>query len=83
MIAEGRSYRWIARDLDISKNTVNDIVKGRRQKQKFGGLILVDFRATRELLPYLWPKSAPALRRAVIYSLFCLVEIISKAAPRP
>ena len=25
--AEGRSYRWIARDLGISKNTVTDIVK--------------------------------------------------------
>jgi len=28
--AEGRSYRWIARDLGISKNTVADIVKRRR-----------------------------------------------------
>ncbi len=27
--AEGRSYRWIARDLGISKNTVADIVKRR------------------------------------------------------
>ena len=26
-VAEGRSYRWIARDLGISKNTVLDIVK--------------------------------------------------------
>ncbi|HLP68642.1 MAG TPA: recombinase family protein [Rhizobium sp.] len=26
-VAEGRSYRWIARDLGISKNTVADIVK--------------------------------------------------------
>ena len=26
-IAGGRSYRWIARDLGISKNTVTDIVK--------------------------------------------------------
>lgn len=26
-IAEGRSYRWIARDLGISKNTVSDIVQ--------------------------------------------------------
>jgi putative DNA-invertase from lambdoid prophage Rac len=26
-IAQGRSYRWIARDLGISKNTVTDIVK--------------------------------------------------------
>jgi DNA-binding CsgD family transcriptional regulator len=25
LIAEGRSYRWIARDLDISKNTVAGI----------------------------------------------------------
>lgn len=31
-IAEGRSYRWIARDLGISKNTVSDIVKRNRQK---------------------------------------------------
>ncbi|MFF2324179.1 recombinase family protein [Agrobacterium sp. NPDC058088] len=27
LIAEGRSYRWIARDLGISKNTVGDIAK--------------------------------------------------------
>lgn len=27
LIAEGRSYRWIARDLWISKNTVGDIAK--------------------------------------------------------
>ncbi|WDZ82020.1 recombinase family protein (plasmid) [Ensifer adhaerens] len=27
LIAEGRSYRWIARDLTISKNTIADIVK--------------------------------------------------------
>lgn len=31
MIAEGRSYRWIARDLGISKNTVADVVKRFRQ----------------------------------------------------
>lgn len=30
-VAEGRSYRWIARDLGISKNTVTDIVKRYRQ----------------------------------------------------
>lgn len=29
-IEEGRSYRWIARDLGISKNTVTDIVKRHR-----------------------------------------------------
>ena len=26
LLAEGRSYSWIARDLGISKNTVTDIV---------------------------------------------------------
>lgn len=31
LIKEGRSYRWIARDLGISKNTVTDIVKRHRQ----------------------------------------------------
>lgn len=31
-IADSRSYRWIARDLSISKNTVTDIVKRHRQK---------------------------------------------------
>ncbi|TZG32475.1 recombinase family protein [Agrobacterium sp. B1(2019)] len=31
LIAEGRSYRWIARDLGISKNTVADVVKRFRQ----------------------------------------------------
>lgn len=31
MIEEGRSYRWIARDLAISKNTVGDIVKRHRK----------------------------------------------------
>ncbi|MEQ9476660.1 recombinase family protein [Marinovum algicola] len=30
-IAEGRSYRWIARDLGISKNTVTEIVKRHRE----------------------------------------------------
>ena len=30
-IKEGRSYRWIARDLGISKNTVTDIVRRHRQ----------------------------------------------------
>lgn len=30
LITEGRSYRWIARDLGISKNTVADIVKRSR-----------------------------------------------------
>lgn len=30
-VAEGRSYRWIARDLGISKNTVLDIMKRHRQ----------------------------------------------------
>ena len=29
--AEGRSYRWIARDLGISKNTVADIVNRTRR----------------------------------------------------
>ncbi|MDH7804610.1 MULTISPECIES: recombinase family protein [unclassified Rhizobium] len=31
LIAEGRSYRWIARDLGISKNTVGDIVNRERR----------------------------------------------------
>lgn len=30
LVDEGRSYRWIARDLGISKNTVMDIVKRKR-----------------------------------------------------
>lgn len=30
-VAEGRSYRWIARDLSISKNTVLDIMKRHRK----------------------------------------------------
>lgn len=30
-VAEGRSYRWIARDLAISKNTVLEIMKRHRQ----------------------------------------------------
>ena len=30
-LEEGRSYRWIARDLGISKNTVTDIVRRHRQ----------------------------------------------------
>lgn len=30
-VEEGRSYRWIARDLGISKNTVLDIMKRQRQ----------------------------------------------------
>ncbi|MEH6647841.1 recombinase family protein [Sulfitobacter sp.] len=30
-VSEGRSYRWIARDLGINKNTVLDIVKRHRE----------------------------------------------------
>jgi len=30
-VPEGRSYRWIARDLGISKNTVTDIIRRHRQ----------------------------------------------------
>lgn len=30
LIEEGRSYRWIARELGISRNTVMDIVKHAR-----------------------------------------------------
>ncbi|CUX65989.1 MULTISPECIES: recombinase family protein [Hyphomicrobiales] len=33
LIAEGRSYRWIARDLAISKNTVADIAKRYRESK--------------------------------------------------
>lgn len=33
-VAEGRSYRWIARDLGISKNTVADIAKRDRLESK-------------------------------------------------
>ena len=29
--SEGRNYRWIARDLGISKNTVLDVARRRRQ----------------------------------------------------
>ncbi len=32
LVAEGRSYRWIARDLGISKNTVADVVQRQRQE---------------------------------------------------
>ncbi|MBO9101964.1 MULTISPECIES: recombinase family protein [Rhizobium] len=32
MIAEGRSYRWIAHDLAISKNTVAEIIKRHRPR---------------------------------------------------
>ena len=31
-IEDGRSYRWIARDLRISKNTVTDIVRRNRDR---------------------------------------------------
>ncbi len=31
-VAEGRSYRWIARDLGISKNTVLDVMKRHRSQ---------------------------------------------------
>lgn len=33
LISEGRSYRWVARDLSISKNTVADIAKRYRDQQ--------------------------------------------------
>jgi len=35
LIVEGRSYRWIARDLAISKNTVADIAKRSRVEGKW------------------------------------------------
>lgn len=34
LIEEGRSYRWIARDLGISKNTVADIVVRNRLEER-------------------------------------------------
>lgn len=33
-VEQGRSYRWIARDLSISKNTVTEIAKRRRAESK-------------------------------------------------
>ncbi|WP_457578696.1 ABC transporter transmembrane domain-containing protein [Ensifer adhaerens] len=44
---------------------------------------MVDFRAVRDLLPYLWPKDAPALRRAVVYSLLCLIaaKVVTSLVP--
>jgi DNA invertase Pin-like site-specific DNA recombinase len=33
LVEDDRSYRWIARDLGISKNTVGDIIKRHRQNQ--------------------------------------------------
>lgn len=38
---------------------------------------------TRNLLPYLWPKDAPALRRAVIYSSLCLIaaKVVTSLVP--
>lgn len=33
LVAEGRSYRWIARELGISKNTVGEIVKRHRENR--------------------------------------------------
>jgi putative DNA-invertase from lambdoid prophage Rac len=35
-VAEGRSYRWIARDLGLSKNTVLDVVKRNRSPKSLG-----------------------------------------------
>lgn len=42
-----------------------------------------DFKAVRDLLPYLWPKDGPALRRAVIYSLLCLIaaKVVTSLVP--
>ncbi len=31
-MAEGRSYRWIAHDLGVSKNTVADIAKRQQSR---------------------------------------------------
>lgn len=44
---------------------------------------MADFRAVRDLLPYLWPKDAPALRRAVVYSLLCLIaaKVVTSLVP--
>jgi DNA invertase Pin-like site-specific DNA recombinase len=40
LVAEGRSYRWIARDLGISKNTVAAIVARQRSEAVGGGASL-------------------------------------------
>ncbi|WP_036568330.1 recombinase family protein [Brucella rhizosphaerae] len=37
LVAEGRSYRWIARDMAISKNTVAEIVKRTRDTHLMSG----------------------------------------------
>lgn len=44
---------------------------------------MVDFRALRDLLPYLWPKDAPVLRRAVVYSILCLItsKVVTSLVP--
>ncbi|MBX4893799.1 MULTISPECIES: ABCB family ABC transporter ATP-binding protein/permease [Rhizobium] len=44
---------------------------------------MFDFRTVRDLLPYLWPKDAPALRRAVVYSLLCLIaaKVVTSLVP--
>lgn len=34
---------------------------------------MANWKDVRNLLPYLWPKDAPALRRSVVYSLLCLI----------
>jgi ATP-binding cassette subfamily B protein len=46
-------------------------------------LTLFDFKTVRDLLPYLWPKDAPALRRAVVYSLLCLIaaKVVTSLVP--
>lgn len=40
-------------------------------------------RTVLELLPYLWPEDAPSLRRAVIYSLGCLIvaKVVTALVP--
>lgn len=57
--------------------------KGHRYRWQFKGLFLGDFGFVRDLLPYLWPKDAPALRRAVVYSLLCLIaaKVVTSLVP--
>lgn len=44
---------------------------------------MFNFRTVRDLLPYLWPKDAPTLRRAVVYSLLCLIaaKVVTSLVP--
>tara|TARA_R110002096_G_scaffold158218_3_gene323519 strand:+ start:400 stop:816 length:417 start_codon:yes stop_codon:yes gene_type:complete len=70
-VTEGRSYRWIARDIAISKTAVADIVKRHRQNS-----LASDFAPSCNSHPFMPPLTVPG---ATVFSRqlpCCTVSVV-------